>query len=401
MGHGFAELASDIRSVIESAIPGLREPGPNSMLEASIEANVQTMLGILAHGTDPADMEPPIAAVEYARRLAQRGVSTFALIRAYRLGQAQFLRRLIEDLIEHGSGAQSIEGRATLLMVDRVTQAVDKVVEALLVAYARAREEWLSPEAITRARVRSVLNEKSLDVATAQERLGAYAVRQHHLGIEVWINGESPGPATVDRLRELSRSFAAAARCSDPPLFVAIDESSACTWLPLGTHTDVDRDRLSSVVAQNRDAFAAVGEPEASLSGFRRTHEQAMSAAAVAHVTARPPERLTPYAVVAPIAAMSSEIDATRKWVAETLGLLAADGERQAGLRETLRVFLASDGSFAATAKKLGLHRNTAQYRVRVATEMRGRSLREGRLDVELALLACHWFGEAVLQPAT
>jgi hypothetical protein len=31
---------------------------------------------------------------------------------------------------------------------------------------------------------------------------------------------------------------------------------------------------------------------------------------------------------------------------------------------------------------------------------MRGRPLREGRLDVELALLACRWFGAAVLAPA-
>ncbi|MBV8996958.1 MAG: helix-turn-helix domain-containing protein [Pseudonocardiales bacterium] len=44
------------------------------------------------------------------------------------------------------------------------------------------------------------------------------------------------------------------------------------------------------------------------------------------------------------------------------------------------------------------LHRNTAQYRAQKAEELRGRPLREGRLDLELALLACHWLGSAVLQ---
>jgi len=32
---------------------------------------------------------------------------------------------------------------------------------------------------------------------------------------------------------------------------------------------------------------------------------------------------------------------------------------------------------------------------------MRGRPLREGRLDVELALLACYWLGKAVLLART
>jgi DNA-binding PucR family transcriptional regulator len=63
-------------------------------------------------------------------------------------------------------------------------------------------------------------------------------------------------------------------------------------------------------------------------------------------------------------------------------------------------VFLQTGGSFTTTADQLFLHCNTAQYRIQKAEELRGRPLREGRLDVELALLACHWLGGAVLQPA-
>jgi hypothetical protein len=54
---------------------------------------------------------------------------------------------------------------------------------------------------------------------------------------------------------------------------------------------------------------------------------------------------------------------------------------------------------YTATAEQLFLHRNTAQYQVREAEEARGRPLRDGRLDVELARLACHWLKGAVLQP--
>lgn len=399
MGHGLAELASDIRSVVESAIPGLHDASPDSMLEASIRQNVETVLGLLAHGTGTAGVEPPMAAVDYARRLAQRGVSTFVLVRAYRLGQWQFMRRMIEDLVAHSTVAAA-EGRATLEIVDRVNEYVDKVIEALLVTYAQAREEWLSPNAILRAHVRSVLAEKTLDLATAQARVGSYHLRQHHLGAELWLSGAPAGADSVSLLRELTDDLATAAECCDAPLFLALDESSACIWLPLGARASVDRAPLAAALAGRPDTFAALGEPESSLAGFRRTHEQAVSAAAVARINPHPPARLTPYAEVAPIAMLSNDLDATRTWIAEVLGPLAVDGERQAGFRETLRVFFATGSSYAATAKQLGLHRNTAQYRVRMAEEMRGRPLREGRLDLELALLACHWLGAAVLQPA-
>jgi DNA-binding PucR family transcriptional regulator len=87
-------------------------------------------------------------------------------------------------------------------------------------------------------------------------------------------------------------------------------------------------------------------------------------------------------------------------WVHETLGDLAVDSSRNEDLRETARVFLQTGGSYIATAEHLFLHRNTAQYRVRKAEAIRGRPLRDGRLDVELALLACQWMKGAVLWPA-
>ena len=109
--------------------------------------------------------------------------------------------------------------------------------------------------------------------------------------------------------------------------------------------------------------------------------------------------RFTPFADVAPIAMMSADLDSARAWVAETLGPLADASERNAGLREPARVFLRNGGSYSATADELFLHRNSVQYRVRQAEELRGRPFNDGRLDVELALLACHWLGPAIMRP--
>ena len=47
---------------------------------------------------------------------------------------------------------------------------------------------------------------------------------------------------------------------------------------------------------------------------------------------------------------------------------------------------------------ELNLHFNTVKYRVGRAIARRGREVAADRLDVEVALLACHWYGAAVLR---
>jgi DNA-binding PucR family transcriptional regulator len=182
-------------------------------------------------------------------------------------------------------------------------------------------------------------------------------------------------------------------------LFIPFDESTAWVWFPFGGRAEIVRSTIENVVADaEADVFVALGEPLASLVGFRRTYQQAELARAVA-LASEPASKLTLFSDVAPISTMPSDLDTTRAWIAETLGALAVDDERAEVLRETARVFLAAGGSFTAAAQEMILHRNTAQYRIRKAEELRGRPLREGRLDVELALLACHYFGKSVLQP--
>jgi DNA-binding PucR family transcriptional regulator len=65
-----------------------------------------------------------------------------------------------------------------------------------------------------------------------------------------------------------------------------------------------------------------------------------------------------------------------------------------------LLIFLRSGGSYKTTAEQLMLHKNTVQYRIRKAEESLGRPVGDSRHDVELALLASHWLGSAVLRPA-
>ena len=135
------------------------------------------------------------------------------------------------------------------------------------------------------------------------------------------------------------------------------------------------------------------------LPGFRRTHQQALSAQAIALAAGSSGQLMTSFGEVAPLALMSGSIELLQAWVTETLGALADDDEHHARLRDTLRVFLQENGSYKATAERLMLHKNTVQYRVRKAEETLRRPIVQNRLHIELALLAGHWLGRAVLRP--
>jgi DNA-binding PucR family transcriptional regulator len=80
------------------------------------------------------------------------------------------------------------------------------------------------------------------------------------------------------------------------------------------------------------------------------------------------------------------------------LGYLAADTENDARLRETLRVFLRCGSSYKQAAEELDLHFNSVKYRVGRAEARRGREIGPDRLDIELALVLCQWYGSAMLR---
>jgi DNA-binding PucR family transcriptional regulator len=346
---------------------------------------------------DSTESTAPGSAIEYAQALAQADVPPTALIRAYRVGQTRFLRRCIEEVL----AAPTNDGDdvlVTLQIVESVSMRLDRVVEQVYSAYENARELKLRDRsAVLTSRVRDLLRGRAVDVDDAEVAL-SYRLRQTHVALVLWVDG--PDPEALTRLRHFTNELGPAVGCDEQALFVAYDETSAWSWLP--SKVDVAHaPELIEVAKAHEMVSIAVGEPGRHLEGFGRSHQQAVNAHAVAVAAGKEHAQITPFAEVAPIAALCVDLDAARAWVHETLGDLAVDTTRNEGLRETARVFLATSGSYTATAEQLFLHRNTAQYRVRQAEEARGRSLRERRLDVELALTACHWLKAAVLQPAT
>lgn len=386
-----AEMSRDIYELIVREIPQLgTDRGVLAVLEASVAGNVTTLLHVLQHGIDVTQAPAPAAAQEYARRLAQRGVPMAPLLRAYRIGAYRAQDWLLRELGERvGDGAVV---SATALRVTGITgRYVDQVAEEIVAVYDAEKGSWLRNLGVARAsRVRALLTDDRVDVASAESILG-YRVHRTHVGAVGWTAAADPDGGTLARLEQLTADLARRAGCDGRPLFVPQDECTAWVWFPGGTGFTLAADVDAEPAA--RFAFGATGT---GLAGFRRTHQQAMGAYAVARTAGAEARPITSFADVGPLALMSGPIELIRAWVGEVLGELADDDEPAARLRETLRVFLQENGSFKATAERLVLHKNTVQYRVRKAEAGLGRPLAAGRLSVELALLASHWLGAAV-----
>jgi DNA-binding PucR family transcriptional regulator len=272
------------------------------------------------------------------------------------------------------------------------------VSEELVSAYESEKENWLRNQSMARAaRVRALLKGEQADVSSSEAVLG-YRLRQHHLGVVTWITEASAGGDALGLLERATAEMAAESHCDGRPMFIPQDEFCAWAWIPLGGQRDIDLQTMSST-GGDRIRFA-VGEPAPGLAGFRRTHQQALNAQAVALAAGPSGQIVTSFGEVAPLALMSGSIELLRAWVIETLGALADDDDHSARLRDTLRVFLQENGSYKSTAERLLLHKNTVQYRVRKAEESLRHPISQDRLHVELALLASHWLGAAVLRPA-
>jgi DNA-binding PucR family transcriptional regulator len=392
-----AEMAGDIYQLIVREIPQLgRDQRIQAVLEASVAENVATMLHVLQHGIDLEKVHAPAAAEEYARRLAQRGAPVAALLRAYRIGSARFQDWCLQELGRHTGDAAAVS--AAGMRIAGVSNAyIDLVSEEVVSAYEGEKENWLRNQSVARAaRIRALLRNEQVDVAASEAILG-YRLRQHHLGVVAWTTETSAGGDALTLLERATAEVAAGAGCGGRPIFVPQDEFGAWAWLPLGSRRDFVRPDMNAGAPPVRFAF---GEPGPGVTGFRRTHQQALSAQAVALAAGKAGPPVTSFGEVAPLALMSGSLELLRAWVIETLGPLAGDDDHNARLRDTLRIFLEENGSYKATAERLTLHKNTVQYRVRKAEESLTHPIAQDRLRVELALLAAQWLGAAVLRPA-
>jgi DNA-binding PucR family transcriptional regulator len=396
-----AELSSLMHRFLETQIPEL--PDDERLMEllgASVEGNVDTVLRALRYDIAVERVEAPTAALEYARRLAQHGVPVNALVRAYRLGQ-----RLMNELVFAEVRSLDISEQLRYTVIEAISatlyEYIDWISQQVVVAYEDERERWLENQNSLRAlRVREILAATKLIDVDATSTSIRYPLRWHHLGLVMWYPDASAEGNELARLQRFLRELGDAAGAAGGALFIAADRTCGWGWLPYrAAPADAAAKVRQFALARPDSPSVAIGTVAGGIEGFRQSYREAESARRVAVVGKREPTVIAATDPGVSIAALlSGDVGDTCAWVTKVLGDLGGDDENDARLRDTLRVYLGCGSSYKTAAEELNLHFNTVKYRVGRAVARRGREIDSDRLDVELALLICHWYGITVLQ---
>lgn len=375
------------------------DPRLASLLEASVSENIVSAINFLEGGTGIDDLDASSGALAHARTLAQRDVPLSSLFRAYHLGHAMFVRLGIEVIAELDP-AQHLP--LTQRLLGRSVDFIDKVCEQVGRAYEDERDQWVGDRGGIRQHwVAEVLSGRTLDLGEAEGALG-YRFAATHVGVQMWLPARLAGVDTRAAFEEARRELTRVLSPVAPPLMVPRDEREMHVWFPVRADAAVAGTELGSALAKSRGlhVHVAIGRPESGIEGFRRTSDQAKRVRDILLVSAKKLPKAVTYDQLGPVALMTADVDALRRFVQRVLGALAKNGEREETLRDTLLAFLGYNRSYAATAQAMTLHRNSVQYRVQRALELCERDLNDAdvALDVHTALTAAHWLGRAVLQ---
>ncbi|MEH3139824.1 MAG: helix-turn-helix domain-containing protein [Mycobacterium kyogaense] len=397
---GLPEIASAIQTLLHSELPEVSaDPELLGLIYDAVRGNLDAFLPMVRYGIPAERVEPPTAALEHARRIAQRGGGADSLIRGYRLGHRAMMEFLLREI-----RAANLDTQLGLEVFERLTLSsfrfIDRLSDLVLSAHQQERDRWLANRNRLRAlRVRELLNGDDIDIDEVSTTI-RYPLRRHHLALMVWSR-DSAGEEELAAMERCVGELAQHLGGGERPLFVAADHVTAWSWIPLSTTLEKSvGEHIRDFVSGRRAApFIAAGSVLEGVEGFRRSHQQALVARSAVIGSAAPVPRVTsaddPGLLIA--AQFGDDLGYSRCWVRDVLGPLANTTDSDERMRETLREYLRHGSSFKSTAEHMHLHVNSVKYRVQRAVERRGRPIDHDRLDVEVALLLCYWFGSAVL----
>jgi DNA-binding PucR family transcriptional regulator len=374
------EVVAAMDAAVIAGMPVLgSDPAIAAEVSASNRANVRRFLAVARRADDPPPPDVPLEALDAARTFVRRGIETDAAYQSYRRGQQVAWQRWMacaEQVVGPGAELVSVLDLSLGLLFEYADQALGRVIAEM----QREREAVLGGALARRTEtVRLILDGAPLDADAASRRL-RYDLARHHTALVLWAE---PSGVMQGALESAALALARAAGARQPLMLPA---ATTTLWAWIGTGGDLDASDLRAALAESdANLRAAVGPTSRGITGFRRSHEAALS---VHRLLAGNPDggRLATYQELEVTALAAQDQRRASEFVAATLGPLAEDTAAAARLRETLRVFLEEAEHSPRAAARLHTHRNTVLQRVGRATELLGYRPGERRLAVELAL---------------
>ena len=112
------------------------------LLRDTVTSNVDTFFSAIRNAIPIGHIEPPTAALEYARRLAQREVSADTLVRAYRLGHRAALDVVLEEI-----RACELDPQLSLDVYEQMAAVsfayIDLISQRVVATYQDEPDRWL------------------------------------------------------------------------------------------------------------------------------------------------------------------------------------------------------------------------------------------------------------------
>lgn len=221
--------------------------------------------------------------------------------------------------------------------------------------------------------------------AAADELLERELVSPAESVVVVEIRLEESRSAVPLNVWSLPRGVLATIRPGQATLLVRLTDPNDLS-VPLRVAAEAREHHESSPTGRGERLLVGIGAAQPSVRGARTSHRQAVIGTRVARLGAHGPtvtwDGLGPYRLLG-CASEQDLADAVIDGPAQRL-LAHADPE----LARTALVYLDEAGSIQRTTQRLGIHRQTAYYRLRRIAEITGLDLADGqdRLSLHLAL---------------
>ncbi len=385
-----SSYADDMLDYILERIP---EAGADDHLRGltlgSCSSNLEAALSMVRHGIDVAAASAPVTALEHARAMAARGYSVDVMLRFYRIGHAYFSERIlagITDVVPDRHVALAVVAnmqRFAFAYVDRISSEVaEEYVAELDRIQNRVR-------AARTDAVRGLIGGDRIDLGRAERTL-SHRLTGWQMAFVCWTDRDDADLARVGAA--VGAHFG-----SRHPLLVPDGAYTLWGWVSTTSAPVIAPGDLAPLAGQIPEIVRiCIGIPAQGRAGFRDSHVQAQRGRRIIELSGQAAP-VTSYAELALVDTMSGDLDVARAFVAAELSALAVRGRREEEERRALLAVLDAQGSLAAAAEQLGVHRNTVLQRMRRAEERRGRPATDRVAELHAALRLVDVLGPVVL----
>jgi DNA-binding PucR family transcriptional regulator len=390
------QIASSMVDAMSSGVP---EAGADPDIHAdALSASRETARGFLAGlGSDPWVVEgTPPGLADLARTLARRGLDITVLMKLVRYGQAVFWPAIM-DTAERAVDNPSARMRLLAVVFERFGNYVETLLDDTVTVFQLERDQRMRGTHARRQEViESLIAGEAPSIDGASRVLG-YELRRSHTALALWDSRGSH--EALDRLEALAQEIASALGARRA-LSTPSGSRGIWAWIPTDGPPTVPQRSAVGALRAHAGLRAAIGQPGTGMSGFRRSHEEALAAQRIALTDGRD-ELVTWYSDVEIVSLLSYDARGARALVARELaGLTGLDGQSEK-LRRTTLAYVRCGCSATAAGRELGVHTNTVRYRIERAQEALGRPLQGQELRLQLGLMLVESAGSSLLPDAS